>query len=112
MLNLTPNVAQVQTSVRWLLSNGGTALAAYAVGKGWVTKDTAAQVLSDPLVYSILVSVGMYVWGMVARTDKNLKVSVADVDPKAVIVTTAAVAEATPNSPNIVSNEQVKVVVK
>lgn len=107
-----PNIAQVQTSIRWFLSNGATSVAAYAVGKGWVTKDTAAQVMSDPLVYSFLVSAAMYVWGMIARTDKNLKVAVAEVDPKAVIVTSAEVATATPDSPNIVSSDQVKVVAK
>lgn len=108
----SPNIVQVQMSARWFISNAGMGLAGFAVGKGWITQATATQILADPLVYSVLVSLGMYVWGIAAKTDKNLKVSVTDVDPKAVIVTTQKVADATPASPNIVSTDEVKVVAK
>ncbi len=54
----------------------------------------------------------MWVWSMVAGTDKGLKEAVAQVDPRAVIVTTPEVAAATPDSPNIMSTADVKVVKK
>lgn len=112
MADLTPNTPQVQSTARWLISNVGTGVAAFAVGKGWITKENAAQILADPLVYTFVAAIGAWVWGLVAKTDKNLKVAVTQADPAAVIVTTAAVAAATPDSPNIVSSDQVKVVAK
>lgn len=107
-----PNIEQAKGAARFLIGHLGTAIAAYAVGKGWVSGDTTAQILSDPLVYTIVVTAIMFVWNLITKTQKNLAVAVTNADPKAIVVASAAVAAATPDSPNIVSGATAKVVSK
>jgi hypothetical protein len=71
------NPEQLAGALRQLLLLASGSLGTYLVTKGYVTTDTWKDL--SPLLAPIFMAAGTAVWGWVARTDKNLVKSAADV---------------------------------
>lgn len=81
------------------------AVGMYAVAKGWISQSDMMQFVA------LVLAVGGAVWGWYVNRDKALVQAAAAV-PGTVVVTTPALAAATPDQNNIVSNTEVKVSTK
>lgn len=102
---------------------GGWVRAAVASGLALVLTHYAAQfpLLSDILSPQVQLAIGAMastlavgLWSQLTKTDKSkVQAAAAVLDPetgkRTIVVTSAALAAATPNQPNIVSHDDVKV---
>ncbi len=115
---MNPSPDQVNSAVRILVASGFSLLAGWAIGKGLITKDQAAAILSDQqlmgagtvIVLSIVGAAGSafsLVWGLVAHKQVNLVATVAAMPEVAKVETMpteagAALAESVPPAPGSV----------
>jgi putative chitinase len=82
------NPEQLAGALRQLLLLASGSLGTYLVTKGYVTTDTWKDL--SPLLAPIFMAAGTAVWGWVARTDKNLVKSAADVPAVTEVVVNSA----------------------
>lgn len=101
-----PTWDQVKGIVERLLSLGLASVFSYAVLKGWITKEDAIKYGADLLPLLVMAAASLYAWKI--NRPKEIAQSAAAL-PGTVVVTTPAIARATPNEPNIVSNREVSV---
>jgi hypothetical protein len=88
------NQEQILSLARTLLQIGGT----LAVARGWVSAEQAADLTNQLVVAGgALVTIGATVWGLVARSKKNLVASVAALPEVAEIKAAAPIANAVPS---------------
>lgn len=80
-------------------------IALYAAGRGWISENAAMQIVAVALL------IGQALWGAWINRDKAL-VQAAAATPGTTVVTTPALAAATPEQENIMSAAAVKVVSK
>jgi hypothetical protein len=85
------------TQISGVLDRVLIAVGMYAVAKGWISESDMMQFVA------LLLAIGGAVWGWYVNTNKSL-VQAAAAIPGTVVVTTPALANATPNESNIVSN--------
>lgn len=99
---------QITAQLRQILPIVGS----MAVALGYISPEKAGVLVSNILaVIGPLMILGGIVWSWFANTEKALVQSAAAI-PGTVVVTTAALAKATPEQNNIVSNTETKVVTK
>lgn len=92
------NQEQVKSGVRWGVSFVG----GVAVGRGWLKAETIEAFLTNPEAIGLVVSILMGIWGLIARTNKNMVVAAANVPEVQAVVTTqtkegVALADAVPS---------------
>ncbi|GJD59293.1 hypothetical protein [Methylobacterium dankookense] len=88
------NQEQYLSLARTLLQIGGT----IAVTRGWIAPEQAAALTDQLLVFGgALVAVGATIWGLVARSKKNLIAAAAALPEVASIQAAPAVASAVPS---------------
>lgn len=92
--------------IKGILERIVTVLITYAVAKGWFTQGVGAEI-GTAVVAVLTAAIGWYL-----NRPSILAQAVTDTTPGTKIVTTAAVANALPNNPNVVSNTENKVVDK
>lgn len=68
---MTPNIEQVKSALRWLITTFGGVVAGWFAAKGWFTIDQVTSVLNSPTTISILASVAAGIWGLVTHTQTN-----------------------------------------
>lgn len=101
-----PTWDQIKGIVERFVSLGLAALLSWAVIKGWITKEQAKEWGAE---YGPIVIMAIATWyGWRINRPKAIVQSAAAL-PGTVVVTTPAIARATPNEPNIVSNREVSV---
>jgi len=85
---MNPSQEQVKSAFRTLIATGGGMLAGWAIGKGWITQDQAAAILSNQevigAVTAILLAIvgslgsaGAGIWGLIAHKQVNVVATVA-----------------------------------
>ncbi len=85
---MNPSPDQIKSAVRTFIASAGGALAGWAIGKGWITQDQAAAILSNQelmgaatvvvlAIVGSLGSAGAGIWGMIAHKQVNLVSTVA-----------------------------------
>lgn len=113
---MSPNIEQVKSGLRWLITTFGGGIAGFFVAKGWFTIDQVTSVLNSPALVSLAASIIVGIWGLLVHTQTN---AVAVVDTiakqpdspvKAVIIepTPAGqeLAEALPGNTTVVAGTQ------
>lgn len=68
---MTPNIEQIKSALRWLLTTFGGVIAGFFVAKGWFTIDQVTSVLNSPALISIAASIVVGVWGLFTHTQTN-----------------------------------------
>ena len=85
---MNPSQDQVKSAIRTLIATGGGMLAGWAIGKGWITQDQAAAILSNQelmgaatvIMLTIVGSLGSAIagiWGVIDKKQVNLVAAVA-----------------------------------
>lgn len=98
---LLPNSPQVAGALDRMLIVALT----WAVSKGYIPLDMIGD-------YSMLIiAAGAVIWALITSRSTNLALQASNI-PGTTVITTAAIAKATPDSPNILSNTEVKAVDK
>ena len=106
---MLPNQEQAKSLLRQILLFGG----GFVVSRGYIKAETLEAILSNDVVLGLAVTAFASFWAFLSRSNKNLAIAVTKVDPGAtVVVSDPAIAASTPNAPNIVAKEDVKVVAK
>lgn len=85
------NQEQVKSAVRWVLATFGGVIGGFFIGKGWVTADQVASVLSNDTVIALITSgvvalVGL-IWGQVIHTEAAAVATVDAIPAVAGVVT-------------------------
>ena len=99
---MNPNTEQWFSIIRWLLSVGGP-VSSLLIARGMPADKVSAFTTGLLTLLGALPPVVSFIWGLFAHTDKS-KVQAAATIPGTVVVTTPALAAATPLQANIVSN--------
>jgi hypothetical protein len=99
---MKPNLDQVLAIVRWLLSVGGP-LGAYLVSRGIPAEQVTGLQEALIALLGTVPPIATFIWTLFAHTD-TAKVISASTIPGTTVVTSAALAAATPAQTNIVSN--------
>lgn len=69
---MTVNQEQVKSGIRWGITTFGGAIAGFFIAKGWASAQTVLDVVSSPVVVSILSSIAIGAWGIVSKSAPNL----------------------------------------
>lgn len=115
---MNPSSEQVKSAIRTLVASLGGALAGWAIGKGWISQDQAAAILSNQeligaataIVIALLgsgASAVAGIWGLVANKKTNLVATVAAMPEVAKVEAMptpegVALAAAVPPAPGVV----------
>jgi hypothetical protein len=84
------NQSQVASTVRWVVTVFGAAIAAWIAGKGWASANDVLGVLSsDTFIQGVgaLIAVVSLVWGLFRHTEANQVAAVNKMDTVAGVIT-------------------------
>lgn len=76
---MAPNIEQVKSLLRWLITTFGGGIAGFFVAKGWFTIDQVTSVLNSPVLISTVASIIVGIWGLVTHTQTNAVKVVDDI---------------------------------
>lgn len=93
---MTPNVEQIKSALRWLITTFGGVIAGWFAAKGWFTIDQVTSVLNSPTTISIIASVAAGIWGLATHTQTNAVAVVDTIAKKPDSPVKAVVTESTP----------------
>lgn len=65
------NSEQVKSLLRGIIATFGGIIAGFFAAKGWFSVDQVTSVLNSPMFLGLATSGVMYIWGLLAHTDKN-----------------------------------------
>lgn len=69
---MTVNQEQVKSGLRWVITTFGGGIAGFFVAKGWSSAQTIIDVISSPVVLSVLSSMAIGAWGIIGKSAPNL----------------------------------------